>query len=85
MKKYFLISGFNLEDSNRGTAALSYGSISFLEERKYLLKKHTLINYHIYNNPFKANNRKVHYNYIEIETKFLFCSGKAYLTFSGFT
>lgn len=67
MKKYFLISGFNLEDSNRGTAALSYGSISFLEEHKYLLKKHTLINYHIYNNPFKANNRKVHYNYIEIE------------------
>lgn len=39
MKKYFLISGFNLEDSNRGTAALSYGSISFLEEHKYLLKK----------------------------------------------
>jgi len=38
MKKYFLISGFNLEDSNRGTAALSYGSISFLEEHKYLLK-----------------------------------------------
>lgn len=66
MKKYFLISGFNLNDCNRGTAALGYGSISFLEEYGYLSKEQTLINYCIYKNPFKLKNRCVTKETIDI-------------------
>ena len=36
MKKYVLISDFSLTSRNRGTAALGYGSISFLKEKGYL-------------------------------------------------
>ena len=36
IKKYVLISGFNVHDYNRGTAALSYGSIRFCVENGYL-------------------------------------------------
>jgi len=43
-KKYLLISGFNILDDNRGTAALSYGSISFLIEKGYLRPEQELVN-----------------------------------------
>lgn len=36
MKKYFIVSGLALRDNNRGTAALGYGSFSFLRERGYI-------------------------------------------------
>ena len=36
MKKYIIISGMDLYDTNRGTAALGYGAISFLQEKRYL-------------------------------------------------
>ena len=32
-KKYIIISGLNLRDNNRGTAALGYGAISFLQQQ----------------------------------------------------
>ena len=35
-KKYVIISGFNIHDNNRGTAALGYGALSFLENYGYL-------------------------------------------------
>lgn len=35
-KNWLLISGFNIESSNRGTAALGYGSITFLKEKGFL-------------------------------------------------
>ena len=35
-KKWVLISGFNIDSSNRGTAALGYGSVSFLKEKGFL-------------------------------------------------
>lgn len=38
MSKYILISGFNIHDNNRGTAALSYGSLFFLQEKSFLKK-----------------------------------------------
>ena len=37
LKKYIVISGFNTHDNNRGTAALSYGAISFCVQNGYLL------------------------------------------------
>lgn len=36
MKNIIIISGLNLESSNRGTAALGYGSVSFLKEKGFL-------------------------------------------------
>lgn len=54
MKKYIDISGFNIYQANRGNAALSYGSISFLEENKLLKPGQELIFFQYYRNPFKA-------------------------------
>jgi len=36
MKKYFILSGLDLRDNNRGTAALGYGAFAFLRERGYI-------------------------------------------------
>lgn len=36
MKKYVYISGLALRENNRGTAALGYGAVSFLHERRLL-------------------------------------------------
>lgn len=43
-KKYVIISGFNTKDNNRGTAALSYGSINFCIEHGYLHEGQDLLN-----------------------------------------
>lgn len=56
-KKYVLISGFNIHDNNRGTAALSYGAISFLKEKNILTYKQILVNFRIIKNFFKSQNR----------------------------
>lgn len=45
MKKYIIISGFNTSDNNRGTAALSYGSINFCIQNNYLREGQELINF----------------------------------------
>ncbi len=42
MKKYVIISGFSLNDANRGTAALGYGAFSFLQEYHDLESKEIL-------------------------------------------
>lgn len=57
-KKYIIISGLNLRDNNRGTAALGYGSISFLRQRGMLEQGTTLVNLRCYKNFFKPYNRK---------------------------
>lgn len=36
MKRYFIVSGLCLDDNNRGTAALGYGTFPFLEEKGIL-------------------------------------------------
>ena len=56
-KKYIIISGFDIHDNNRGSAALGYGSIAFLYERGYLIKGQSLVNFRIYKNPLKKINR----------------------------
>lgn len=45
MKKYIIISGFHVTDDNRGTAALSYGSLSFCIRKGYLKDGQELINF----------------------------------------
>jgi len=53
-KKYYIISGLNLNDNNRGTAALSYGSFYFLEKfHKEQTKGLQACNTIIYKNPLK--------------------------------
>lgn len=54
MRKYVDISGFNPNQPNRGNAALSYGSISFLEEKGLLSTSNELIFFQYFRNPFKA-------------------------------
>lgn len=56
-KKFVLISGFNIHDNNRGTAALSYGAISFLKEMKLLETNQILVNFRIIKNPFRSKNK----------------------------
>lgn len=44
IKKYVVISGFNVSDNNRGTAALGYGAIEFCQEYGYLYDGQELLN-----------------------------------------
>lgn len=53
MKPYIIISGLNINDNNRGTAALSYGSISFLHEKGKLDKKTKIIKFRYVKNILK--------------------------------
>lgn len=57
-KKYVIISGLDLRDNNRGTAALGYGAISFLQQQGLLEEGTRLINLRLYKNFFKSSNRK---------------------------
>lgn len=43
-KKYVIISGLDLKDNNRGTAALGYGSVSFLHEKGWLSEGQDILN-----------------------------------------
>ena len=45
MKKYVIVSEMDLNDPNRGTAALGYGAVSFLQERGLLRKEHSLLEF----------------------------------------
>lgn len=45
MKKYVIISGFNVRDNNRGTAALGYGSLNFCVQKGYLNPGQELVNF----------------------------------------
>lgn len=55
-KKYVIISGLNLRDNNRGTAALSYGSFYFLKQKKLLEYDDTVVTFKYYNNFLKKKN-----------------------------
>jgi polysaccharide pyruvyl transferase WcaK-like protein len=69
MKKYIDISGLNLHDSNRGTAALGYGAIPFLEAKGYLKDGQELILFHRYKRFWKRSNTKVLYEELHINGK----------------
>lgn len=52
MKKYVIISDFSLIARNRGTAALGYGSLSFLRKKGFLQESHEVATYTVRWNPF---------------------------------
>lgn len=66
MKPYIIISGLNFRDNNRGTAALSYGSLSFLNERELLSKETKILNFRFVKNLFKSKNRGTNIQKIDI-------------------
>lgn len=57
-RKFVIISGLNLRDNNRGTAALGYGAISFLQQKGMLDAETEMVNFYRYNNFLKPLNRK---------------------------
>lgn len=57
MKKFFIISGLELNDNNRGTAALGYGAFSFLKEKGYLQEGQELLTIKYVRNPFKIRSK----------------------------
>lgn len=59
MKKFVIISGYNLHQNNRGNSALAYGAISFLRDRGWLDKGQEIIQFRYYNNPFKKNRKNI--------------------------
>ena len=69
MKKYIDISGLDLRDSNRGTAALGYGSIPFLESKGYLKDGQELILFHRYKKFWKRSNTMVQHEELHINGK----------------
>lgn len=56
MKSYIIISGLDLNDPNRGTAALGYGAFSFLRERELLKDPVKIMYIHFFVNIFNKNN-----------------------------
>lgn len=44
-KRYVIISGLNFRDNNRGTAALSYGSLHFCLQNGYIKEGQELVNF----------------------------------------
>lgn len=66
-KEYFTIAGLILNDNNRGTAALGYGSFSFLQERGYINKQDNLLTIRLVNNVFKKANRTVNRKTLTIQ------------------
>lgn len=69
MKKYINISGLNLSASNRGNAALGYGTILFLESKGYLKDGQEFIYFYRYRKFWKWSNLKVHHENIYISGK----------------
>lgn len=56
MKPYIIISGLDLNDPNRGTAALGYGSFTFLREKGLLNDPVKVVEIHFFVNFFNRNN-----------------------------
>ena len=69
MKKYIDISGLDLRTSNRGTAALGYGSIQFLESKGYLKDGQELILFHRYKKFWKRSNIKIIHEELHVNGK----------------
>ena len=69
MKKYIDISGLDLRTSNRGTAALGYGAIPFLESKGYLVEGQELILFHRYKKFWKLSNIKVQHENLQVDGK----------------
>lgn len=72
-KKYVVVSGLNLRDNNRGTAALSYGSFNFLKEKNLLNYDDTVITFRYYNNFLKKENTKLVTSHVECNGHQVLC------------
>ena len=87
MKSYVIISGFNIHDNNRGTAALSYGSVSFLAEHQNLKKDDIIMVPHAVKKCWKYKDIQdiveckngtftiTHFHYFFLEAKLLMMFG----------
>ena len=62
IKKYFILSGLELDDNNRGTAALGFGAFSFLQEKGYLNNEQELLYIKYVRNPFKLRSEIEQFN-----------------------
>lgn len=71
MKRYVIISGFDTQDNNRGTSALSYGAICFCLEKGYLSPQQELLslkpvlkfwNYKDYEEYYKIDETTIKHN-----------------------
>ena len=77
-QKYVILSGYNIHDNNRGTAALSYGCLAFLSQKHGLTNKSKIINIRYYKNisldKYKdtINHIKLNDSCWEIETVYVF-------------
>lgn len=67
MKKYVIVSGLNLNDNNRGTAALGYGAISFLYERGLLKQGQEILKLKYVKKIWKSDYRKDIEEYVDID------------------
>lgn len=62
MKEYIIISGFNVRDNNRGTAALGYGSLNFCVQKGYLKPGQELLSFVYVKKFWKYNDYSETYN-----------------------
>lgn len=69
MKKYVNISGFNVNHPNRGNAALSYGAISFLQQKGLLHEGQEIVNFRFYRHIFKRSNYQERQEQVKIDGK----------------
>ena len=66
-EKYVVISGLNLKDNNRGTAALGYGTFYFLKEKDFLKQGDVVVSFRYYNNFLKSANTALIENEVEVD------------------
>ena len=69
MKKYVDISGFNINQANRGNAALSYGAIAFLKEKELLNDSQELVWFYTFNNLFKKKHHLISRSDVEVNSQ----------------
>lgn len=58
-KNFIIISDFSIRSNNRGTAALGYGAISFLQEKGYINDSFEILKYRFFKNPFRRRKHHV--------------------------
>lgn len=57
--KYVLIGDFDIRSNNRGTAALGYGAIEFLQQKGYIEEGDEFIKYNFYKIPFRKRSHVI--------------------------
>ena len=72
-KKYVNISGLDLRDNNRGTAALGYGAFYFLQEKGMLQESDVVVKFRYYKNFLKKENTAVGESTVDCDGKKIKC------------